>query len=370
MKLSIVILNYNVRYFLELCLKSVTKAIQNIDAEIIVIDNNSSDDSCAMVASTFPHVKLLRNTQNMGFAKANNSAVKIATGDYICILNPDTVVAEDTFTKILNFAETKENLGIIGCRLIDGTGRFLPESKRNIPTVKIASQKVLGCSKHYYANQISEHSVSEAPIFAGAFMFIKRSVFKEVKGFDEDFFMYGEDIDLSYRMIQRNLKNYYYGKTSIIHYKGESTVKDKTYTKRFYDAMLIFYNKHFKTSKLFNLLIFISIKVAQLIKTNPHNRSKAIYKRVVLSHKLSEDFEMDLPFKVEVVKTLGSIKPCTEIIFDANTISYSEIISMMSSLNTKPKIRFKIIPHNSAFIISSNDSVNQGEIITFKKNSN
>ena len=128
------------QYFLELCIKSVERAIADLNAEVIVVDNNSSDDSCQMVKQKFPRVTLIENKENVGFSKANNQAVKQAKGDYVCILNPDTVVAEDTFTKILDFAETKENLGIVGCRLVDGTGTFLPESKRNIPTVKIASQ--------------------------------------------------------------------------------------------------------------------------------------------------------------------------------------------------------------------------------------
>ena len=141
MKLSVVILNYNVRYFLELCLQSVEAALNGISSEIIVIDNNSLDDSCEMVISRFPSVQLIKNEENVGFSKANNQAVKLANGKYVCILNPDTVVPEDGFKKVLAFAETTSNLGIIGCRLIDGSGKFLPESKRNIPTVSVAIKK-------------------------------------------------------------------------------------------------------------------------------------------------------------------------------------------------------------------------------------
>jgi len=140
-KLSVVILNYNVRYFLELCLQSVEAALNGISSEIIVIDNNSLDDSCEMVISRFPSVQLIKNEENVGFSKANNQAVKLANGKYVCILNPDTVVPEDGFKKVLAFAETTSNLGIIGCRLIDGSGKFLPESKRNIPTVSVAIKK-------------------------------------------------------------------------------------------------------------------------------------------------------------------------------------------------------------------------------------
>ena len=144
------------RYFLELCLQSVEAALVDIPSEIIVIDNNSKDDSCKMVKEQFPSVVLIQNTSNVGFSKANNQAVQLAKGEYVCILNPDTVVAEDTFESILNFAEKQTNLGIIGCRLIDGSGKYLPECKRNIPLVDIAIKKVLGNSKKYFANHIRE----------------------------------------------------------------------------------------------------------------------------------------------------------------------------------------------------------------------
>ena len=144
------------RYFLELCLKSVQVAIQNIDAEIIVVDNNSADDSCDMVKQLFPSVRLIENKENSGFSKGNNIGVAQAKGEYLCILNPDTVVSEDTFTKLIDFSDAKENLGIVGCQLIDGKGEFLPESKRNIPNPKVALKKLIGDDKAYYANHLED----------------------------------------------------------------------------------------------------------------------------------------------------------------------------------------------------------------------
>ncbi|MES2409819.1 MAG: glycosyltransferase family 2 protein, partial [Bacteroidota bacterium] len=208
MQLSVIILNYNVRHFLELCVLSVQKAIQNLDAEIIVIDNNSSDDSCAMMKQRFPNIKLIENKENSGFPKGNNIAVKEAKGEYICILNPDTVVAEDTFEKVLAFAKSKTDVGIVGCKLIDGTGNFLPESKRGIPTPWVAFTKIFGLYKmfpksalfnEYYAQHLDENQTGKVDILVGAFMVMKRELYNQLEGFDEKCFMYADDIDLSYR---------------------------------------------------------------------------------------------------------------------------------------------------------------------------
>ena len=193
MQLSVIILNYNVRYFLEQCVLSVQLAIQNLDAEIIVIDNNSSDDSCAMMKQRFPSIKLIENKENSGFPKGNNIAVKEAKGEYICILNPDTVVAEDTFEKILNsqLATRNSQLGIIGCKLIDGTGNFLPESKRGIPTPWVAFTKIFGLYKifpkssmfnQYYAQQLAENQSGKVDILVGAFMVMKRELYNDLGG--------------------------------------------------------------------------------------------------------------------------------------------------------------------------------------------
>jgi GT2 family glycosyltransferase len=277
MQLSVIILNYNVRYFLELCVLSVQKSIANLDAEIIVIDNNSSDDSCAMMQQRFPNVKLIQNKENSGFPKGNNIGVAQAQGEYLCILNPDTVVAEDTFEKVLAFAKSKSDLGIVGCKLIDGTGKFLPESKRGIPTPWVAFTKIFGLYKwfpksslfnKYYAQHLNENQTGKVEILVGAFMLMKRELYDEIGGFDENCFMYSDDIDLSYRTLQKGNSNYYFHETIVIHYKGESTVKDGTYMKRFREAMQFFYKKHFRKSLLFDLMMNFGSFIFSIMKKN------------------------------------------------------------------------------------------------------
>jgi len=226
MQLSVIILNYNVRYFLEQCVLSVQQALSGIDAEVIVVDNNSPDDSCKMMKERFSDVKLIENKVNAGFPKGNNIGVNAAKGEYICILNPDTVVAEDTFVKVLAFAESQKDFGICGVKLIDGRGFFLPESKRGVPTPWVAFTKIGGLYKllprreifnRYYAQHIGENQNGKVDILVGAFMIMKREVYLEVGGFDEDCFMYSDDIDLSYMVLKKGLRNYYYADTSVIY---------------------------------------------------------------------------------------------------------------------------------------------------------
>jgi len=264
MQLSVIILSFNVRYFLELCILSVQNSLLEIDSEIIVVDNNSHDNSCEMMKTRFPSVKLIQNNDNLGFSKGNNIAVAHAKGEYICILNPDTVVAEDTFIKILAFAQRQKKLGIIGCRLIDGAGNFLPESKRGVPTPWVAFTKITGIYKlfpksklfgQYYAGHLDENQTGKVDILVGAFMLMKRDLFLEVGGFDEDCFMYSDDVDLSYVVSKKGKSNYYFHETTVIHYKGESTVKDGTYMKRFQESMNFFYKKHLKSNGLGSIFL-------------------------------------------------------------------------------------------------------------------
>jgi len=345
-------------------LHSVKAATKNIETEIIVVDNNSYDDSCNMVKQLFPDTILIENKENLGFSKGNNQGVAIAKGEYICILNPDTVVPEDAFSKLLEFSKTKDNLGIVGCKLIDGSGKFLPESKRNIPVVKIALQKIRGNSTNYYANHVLENDVAKVDILVGAFMFMKRAVYNALKGFDEDYFMYGEDIDLSFKSIKSGLDNYYLGTTATIHYKGESTLKDSFYAKRFYGAMQIFYKKHFKSNILFDVLVWLGIKLAFLLRKEP----KAIIKRSrnfyayskenveFLSKKLQEPFML--------VNTLDEIAEDSTVVFDASSMSYKEIIFNMINLNNKKDVLFRILVNPSSFIVGSDSSNSRGEVIT------
>jgi len=270
LKLSIIIVNYNVRYFLEQCLQSVEKAIQNIDAEVFVVDNNSPDDSIAMVKNQFPQVKIIANKINVGFSKANNQAIDQSKGEYVLLLNPDTVIEEDTFENCINFMDKNPNAGGLGVKMIDGNGKFLPESKRGLPTPSVSFYKISGLSTlfpkskifaKYHLGYLEEDKINEIEVLSGAFMFMRKSVLEITGYLDEAFFMYGEDIDLSYRIIKAGFKNYYYPKAKIIHYKGESTKKGSlNYVFVFYNAMIIFSKKHFaKKAKMFSFFINIAI---------------------------------------------------------------------------------------------------------------
>ncbi len=271
MKLSVIIVNYNVEYFLEQCLYSVRKAMQYVDGEVFVVDNNSVDGSNRMVRDKFPEVKLIANKDNKGFSKANNQGIRISKGEYILLLNPDTVVEDDTFLKIVEFMDEHPDAGALGVKMVDGSGKFLPESKRGLPTPEAAAYKMFGLSKlfpkskrfaHYHLGYLDEDKTNEVEILAGAFMLLRKSVLDEIGLLDESFFMYGEDIDLSYRVIKAGYKNYYFPETRIIHYKGESTKKSSVnYVLVFYNAMVIFAKKHFtqKNARAFAFVINIAI---------------------------------------------------------------------------------------------------------------
>lgn len=269
-QLSIIIVNYNVRHFLEHCLLSVERACTNIPAEVFVVDNQSTDGSQEMVRSKFPNVQLIANEGNLGFAKANNQAFKKAKGRYVLYLNPDTIVAEDCFEKCLKFMIVHDDVGALGPRLIDGKGNFLPESKRGFPSAWVAFCRISGLSSlfknskrfnQYHLGYIDEDTTSEVDVLAGCFMFCRKSVLDEVGSFDEQYFMYGEDIDLSYQIKKAGYSNVYFPETSVIHYKGESTKKGSmNYVRMFYNAMILFAKKNFENNQgLFVALISLAI---------------------------------------------------------------------------------------------------------------
>nr|MBP6456879.1 glycosyltransferase [Chitinophagaceae bacterium] len=277
MQLSVIIVNYNVKYFLEHCLHSVLAASRNIIYEIIVVDNNSKDGSNEMVEEKFPNIVLIKNDINIGFAKANNQAFHIAKGKYILYLNPDTIVAEDCFEKCVAYMEQHEDVGALGCRLIDGKGQFLPESKRGYPSAWAAFCKISGLSSlfkkskrfnQYHMGFLAENEIAEVDILVGCFMFCRKKVLDITGSFSEEYFMYGEDIDLSHKIIEAGYKNIYFPETTIIHYKGESTKKGSmNYVKMFYNAMLVFARKNFTGSNknLYVLLISFAIYFRQFI---------------------------------------------------------------------------------------------------------
>ena len=373
MELSVVILNYNVQYFLEQCILSVQRAIGNLDAEIIVVDNASSDDSCAMVTRKFPQITLIQNKENVGFSKANNQAVAIAKGKYVCILNPDTAVAEDTFLKCLQKAEKLTNLGAMGIHLLDGTGHFLPESKRNLPTPFVSLKKVLGFTKKYYANHISDKEEGEVQVLVGAFMLLERSIYKDVGGFDEDYFMYGEDIDLSYKIEKAGYKNYYLGTTETLHYKGESTQKDAAYLQRFYGAMQIFYRKHFKSNVLFDMAEKIGVSLAKSAKKQSVGRRKSdsanvaqaivITDNINLLKQLSEKIDIPLKSSSKSMFQNGDVQD-TLLIFDSEYIPYNQIFQVMRQYKGRGN-RYRIRPPGCSFLIGSDQSDDKGGVVVF-----
>ena len=218
-QLSIIIVNFNVKYFLEHCLNSVLNALNGIEGEIIVVDNNSTDGSKEYFKGRFPQVNFIWNNANIGFGKANNLGLKYATGDYVLFLNPDTLLPEDCLEKCIHFLQAHENNGALGVKMIDGSGRFLKESKRSFPYPFTSLYKLTGLAKlfprskifaRYHLGNLDENKNHEVDVLAGAFMMLPRKILEVVKGFDEDFFMYGEDIDLSYRIQQAGFVNYYF----------------------------------------------------------------------------------------------------------------------------------------------------------------
>ena len=287
-KLSIVIVNYNVKLILEQCLYAVRVASNRLDIEIFVVDNQSTDDSVAYLRPRFPEVVFIENAENTGFAKANNQAIRQCKGEYVLLLNPDTVIGEDCLKNLCRFMDEHPEAGAAGVKMLNGQGVFLPESKRSFPTPWVSFCKLFGLSKLFprskrfaayslpYLNPDEQHRVD---VLAGAFLFLRHEALKKAGLFDESFFMYGEDIDLSYRIKLAGYQNYYFPER-ILHYKGESTKKgDKKYLHAFYDAMLIFYRKYYPHSGLLiSSLIRLSITVrkgyAALFEKKKRNKKK------------------------------------------------------------------------------------------------
>jgi len=379
MDLSVVIVSYNVQFFLEQCLLSIQQASKELQVEVIVVDNNSADDTCKNIQSKFPNITLIENKNNVGFSKANNEGVKLATGEYVLILNPDTVVAEDSFTKILSFAKEKQNLGVLGVKLIDGSGNFAPESKRGIPTPMVSFYKLFGISGKrtgkYYATHLSEDETGVVEVCSGAFMFLKRAVFNEVNGFNEAYFMYGEDIDLSMKLLNSGYQNYYYSNTQVIHYKGESTKKNVKYLKYFHDAMKIFYNKHFKLNKVYDFFMKFGINFWYFLKLFKYNSSEKktlnqfknyLYlgdneKIISFLESKNHTFNQLQKYNIDSLKKFIKKNKIEIVLFDNETISNKEIISLFWQLK-KEKVLFKTHPKNTNFIIGSTSPNTRGEV--------
>ncbi|MFZ4931038.1 glycosyltransferase family 2 protein [Chryseobacterium sp. Mn2064] len=254
MKLSVIIVNYNVTQLLRNCLLSIQKYITDVEYEVVVIDNASTDSSWGDLIPEFPKVRFISSDINGGFSKANNQAIQTAAGEYLLLLNPDTELEGYDMKTLLDFADSQPKFGCLGVRMHDAEGNFLPESKRSVPDMFNSFEKLFtnfkkNNSKSYYRNDLEEDAIAEIDVITGAFLLAKKDVYQKIGGLDEAYFMYGEDIDLCYTFLRNGYQNFYYGKVSILHHKGESTVKDEIYLERFYGAMQIFIDKYYKETK-------------------------------------------------------------------------------------------------------------------------
>ena len=388
MLLSVIIVNYNVKYFLGICLKSVEKAVAGVEAEIIVIDNASVDGSLDYLKPKFPLVKFVENKQNIGFGKANNQGLSISKGKYILFLNPDTIVAEDSLTDCLFFIDTTAKAGACGVRMIDGSGRFLPESKRGFPAPMTAFYKLSGLAAmfprtrlfaKYYLGHLPEKEKNEVDVLAGAFFLTSKKVLDEIGAFDEQFFMYGEDVDLSYRIQQAGYKNFYNPSTTIIHFKGESTKKGSLdYIRLFYRAMSIFVKKHYgkNKSKWFSFAIRLGIWVRALpaaldifLNTEKVPKKNVDLNTFILGTEadakkirelLEKDIEQARSFKViSNLKQLGKpigLHKINEMIFSEKFLSYKDIIEQIQLL---PRHISKKVFDAEIMVIIGSDSKNK-----------
>lgn len=275
MDLSIIIVNYNVKEFLQNLLHSVHKATQDIKHEIIIIDNASDDGSVEFLQKNFPSVKLIANKKNVGFGKANNQGMKIAKGKYFLLLNPDTLLSEDTLNKMMSFLKGTERAGMAGCKILNPDGTLQLACRRSFPGPWTSFCKVTGLSTlfpksklfaRYNLTYLDENKTYEVDAISGSFMMLKKEVYEKIGGFDEDFFMYGEDLDLCYRIQKAGYKVFYTHSTQIIHYKGESTRRSSIdETKIFYKAMHLFVKKHFSTSLIVEIILLLAIFFRKLV---------------------------------------------------------------------------------------------------------
>lgn len=352
--ISVVIVNYRVKYFLAQTLHSVKEAMAGIPHEIYVIDNNSNDGSIEWIEHRFPLIHAVENKENVGFAKANNQAIKNANGEFTLILNPDTIISKEAIMGALRWMESHSDCGGIGTKMVDGNGEFLPESKRSFPTPWVSFCKIFGLTKvfpksklfaRYNCGYLSPDKPHKIDIMAGAYMLIRTSILQKIGGFDEAFFMYGEDIDLSYRVCQQGYSNYYLP-YPIIHYKGESTKKNSPhYVKVFYEAMEIFFRKHYPSySKAFSIIINSGIKLRAFIarvqmafprkgQTTTPEKYLILSNNENISSKIDGTFERVEPNKFN--ENILNSSDCQNIILDNKDYSYEEIIKFVCKYHSK-----------------------------------
>lgn len=360
MRLSIIIVNYNVKAFLEQCLYSVRAAARGAgftigeELEVMVIDNASTDGSRDYLPSRFPEVQFEWMDENLGFGKANNRGLRTALGENILFLNPDTLLQEDTIRVCLQWLDTHPVCGALGVRMIDGSGRFLPESKRGFPTVSASFFKLTGMSSRfstsklfaaYYAGHLSPHQNQVVEVLAGAFMMVRKTVIEKTGGFDEAFFMYAEDIDLSFRIQQAGYENHYLADTRILHFKGESSLTDKVkHTHHFYLSMQLFYEKHFRDTLVYPFqkgLIQLGI---QLNRWHARRHWQAEEAKTPSSPKIDLNYH-----------TAGSLQGLpahsTVLLLPSNSLSYQSILDLIEAQGTQ--FNFMIAASGSTSMVGS-----------------
>lgn len=372
-QISVIIVNYNAQYFLKNCIGSILKSVGVPELEIIVVDNHSTDGSCELLKACFPKLKLIPNDHNEGFSKGNNRGVSAAKGTYVLLLNPDMILAEDTIKQLYEFVKMTPDAGAVGVQLIDGSGHFLPESKRNFPDLKVAGLKLLGFSKKYYARHIEQDEKAQVDILTGACMFMKKSVYDKVGGFDEDFFMYGEDIDLSYRISKAGYKNYYLGNQVLLHYKGESTLKDKTHFRNFYGAMRIFYKKHFKSGFIGTALMDLMVAGMIFIRSNAIHRPEHGMDTCKTWIYAGNNESIFYQLKKRFPDMAGSMidEPSERgletdmLFFDSNVLSYKQIITCFA-LQKDLVPRKRIISEDGTYYLGSDTAYDRGEVVFFE----
>lgn len=387
MQLSIIIVNYNVQCFLEQCIVSVIAACKNIEAEIIVVDNNSTDGSKLFFNNHFKAVQFIWLQQNLGFAKANNIGLVAARGSTILFLNPDTIVPEDCFEQCLTFFNSKDNVGALGIRMIDGSGCFLKESKRGFPSLFTSFCKLFGLTAlfptskifaNYYLGHLPENQNHPVAVLSGAFMMVDKKVLDKLGGFDETFFMYAEDIDLSYRIQKAGYLNYYFAESTILHFKGESTKKETLlYIRTFYGAMVLFVKKHHGLfiSSMYTLVIqaviaikSISAGINNLLKKSA-DKSEKIFttgKAFVISD--ADTFKVIQQSAVRLFDSLEKIDSLQLLTSKGNTIvlsnphlSFKDIIQQIEQFKGQQK--FFIHAAETSYLVGSDDKNNDGTSI-------
>ncbi len=394
LKLSVIIVNYNVKYFLEQCLCSVCAAIKNIDGEILVVDNCSTDGSIEYLKGKFARVVFIANKENVGFAKANNVALKLAKGEFILFLNPDTILPETIFEDCISFFEAHPNAGAAGVRMVDGSGKFLPESKRSFPSPTVSFFKLSGFAAmfpvskvfgRYALGYLNDNEIHEVDVLSGAFFFTRKKILDECGSFDEDFFMYGEDIDLSYRIQQAGFKNYYLGKSTIVHFKGESTSKNSlNYVRLFFKAMSLFVKKHYHGAgawvmnaglqtaialRAFVTVVatpYISIKHLFHKKSKQKQSSKIIFigdetavkqaQQIIATTSATKLFETISSIDEMAVEKISA----DEIVFCIGELSYEKAISLLKEVPAFVDVKW--FGHNSKSIAGSSHKDFQGEV--------